>query len=143
MGWELAAFVIFGFATEELFQLTAVGILLMGAVLAVLWVAGCWRIMRMGVYVSQRGVRVRGLVRTRTVAWRDIEHVRLHDAAHKIGRLEIPSGMTVLIERRDGVAVQTSLWAQGVDFHGRPGAFRAVYHELRERHAAALRLAPA
>jgi hypothetical protein len=48
----------------------------------------------------------------------------------------------VLIERRDGGHVQTPLWAQGIDFHRRPGAFRSVYQELRDRHALA-RLAPA
>jgi hypothetical protein len=46
--------------------------------------------------------------------------------------------MTVLIERRDGSTVNTELWAQGVDFHSRPKVFRAVYHELRERHSAAV-----
>jgi hypothetical protein len=51
--------------------------------------------------------------------------------------------MTVLIERQTGADIPTSLWAQGVDFHRQPGAFRAVYHDLRERHAAALRLSPA
>ena len=45
--------------------------------------------------------------------------------------------MTVLIERRDGSTVNTELWAQGVDFHSRPKVFRAVYHELRDRHLAA------
>jgi len=48
------------------------------------------------------------------------------------------SGMTVLIERRDGTTVNTELWAQGVDFHSRPNVFRAVYHELRNRHLKAV-----
>jgi hypothetical protein len=47
--------------------------------------------------------------------------------------------MTVLIERGDGSMVNTELWAQGVDFHSRPKVFRAVYHELRDRHLAAVR----
>jgi hypothetical protein len=69
--------------------------------------------------------------------WHDIANVRLHKATHRIGSWEIESGMTVLIERRDGSTVNTELWAQGVDFHSRPKVFRAVYHELRERHSAA------
>jgi hypothetical protein len=143
MAWELAALAIFGWTTVELFELGGLRVLALGLGLAGLWVLGCWQIARMGVYVSEYGVRVRGLIRCRTIAWRKIEHIRLHQAAHRIGRLEIPSGMTVLIERADGSDVPTSLWAQGVDFHRQPDTFRAVYHELRERHAAALRPAPA
>jgi hypothetical protein len=70
--------------------------------------------------------------------WHDIANVRLHKATHRIGSWQIESGMTVLIERRDGSTVNTELWAQGVDFHSRPKVFRAVYHELRERHSAAV-----
>lgn len=143
MVWEFVALTIFGWTTVELFELGGLYVLALGLGLAALWALGCWRIARMGVYVSEYGVQVRGLVRSRTISWRKIEHIRLHQAAHRIGRLEIPSGMTVLIEREDGTDVPTSLWAQGVDFHNQPGAFRAVYHDLRERHAAALRLAPA
>ncbi|WP_173077524.1 PH domain-containing protein [Phytohabitans rumicis] len=141
MLWELVALAVFGWSTAELFELRGAGIALLAAALTLLWVLGSWRIARMGVYVSEYGVRVRGLLRSRTMAWRDVEHIRLHRAAHRLGRLEIPSGMTVLIERCDGVDVPTSLWAQGVDFHRQPGAFRAVYHDLRERHAAALGMA--
>jgi hypothetical protein len=143
MVWEFAALAIFGWTTVGLFELGGLRVLALGVGLTALWGLGCWRIARMGVYVSEYGVRVRGLVRSRTIAWRDVEQIRLHEAAHRIGRLEIPSGLTVLIERADGADVPTSLWAQGVDFHRQPGAFRAVYHDLRERHAAALRLAPA
>jgi len=46
--------------------------------------------------------------------------------------------MTVLIERRDGSVVNTELWAQGIDFHRRPHAFREVYHYLRNRHLSAV-----
>ncbi|MDQ7908372.1 PH domain-containing protein [Phytohabitans sp. ZYX-F-186] len=143
MVWELAALAIFGWTTVELFELGGLPVVALGLGLAALWVLGCWRIARMGVYVSEYGMRVRGLLRSRTMAWREVEHIRLHQAAHRLGRLEIPSGMTVLIERTDGADVPTSLWAQGVDFHNQPGAFREVYHYLRERHAAALRPAPA
>jgi hypothetical protein len=143
MVWEFAALAIFGWTTVGLFELGGLRVLALGAGLAALWGLGCWRIASMGVYVSGYGVRVRGLIRSRTIAWPEVEHIRLHDAAHRIGRLRIPSGMTVLIERTNGADVPTSLWAQGVDFHNQPGAFRAVYHDLRERHAAALRPAPA
>ena len=143
MVWELAALAIFGWTTAELFELRGTHLLLLILGLGVVWGLGCWRIALMGVYVSAYGVRVRGLFRSRTLAWREVEQIRLHEAAHRIGRLEIPSGMTVLIERASGSDVPTTLWAQGIDFHNQPGAFREVYHDLRERHAAALRLATA
>jgi len=104
-------------------------------------VGGC-RIREMGVYVGPAGLRIRGLVRSRTMRWEEIAHVRLHRHSHKIGGWEIQGGMTVVIERRDGTMVNTELWAQGIDFHSRPQAFRAVYRELRERHLAAT-IAPA
>ncbi len=93
----------------------------------------------MGVYVSERSVRVRGLLRSQTLEWQEIASFRLHQTTHRLGRLQIPSGLTVLIERCDGGMVNTELWAQGVDFHSRPGLFRAVFHDLRERHLAATR----
>jgi hypothetical protein len=93
--------------------------------------------MQMGAYVGDAGLRIHGLLRSRTIPWDDIAHVHLHEAAHKLGPYKIPSGLTVLIERRDGTTVNTELWAQGVDFHSRPKLFRAVYHELRTRHLAA------
>lgn len=142
IGWEVVALALLGGATENLFRLTGTAFLALALALAVGWLIGAVRIIRMGVYVSEYGVRVRGLFRTRTLAWQDVEHIRLHQASHRFGRLEIPSGMTVLIERRDGTHVQTPLWAQGIDFHRRPGLFRSVYQELRDRHALA-RLAPA
>ncbi|MCW6006600.1 PH domain-containing protein [Micromonospora sp. CPCC 205371] len=142
IGWELVALAILGSATENLFRLTGTAFIALAIGFAAVWVVGAFRIMRMGVYVSGYGVRVRGLFRTQTLAWQDVEHIRLHQASHRLGRLEIPSGMTVLIERRDGGHVQTPLWAQGIDFHRRPGLFRSVYQELRDRHALA-RLAPA
>jgi hypothetical protein len=92
----------------------------------------------MGVYAGADGVRIRGLLRSRTLRWHEVAHVHLHKATHRLGPWEIESGLTVLIERRDGSMVNTELWAQGVDFHSRPRLFRAVYHKLRTLHLDAL-----
>ncbi len=143
IGWEAASFVALGWTTARLFGLAGPAVTLLAGVLAAVWVLGAWRIVEMGVYVSGSGVRIRGLLRTRTLAWHDIGDIWLHRAVHRLGPVEIPSGMTVLIERRDGGTVNTELWAQGVDFHSRPSVFQAVYRDLRERHRAATRLAPA
>jgi hypothetical protein len=137
IGWEAVALGLLARTTVGLFGLAGPGARALTVAIAVIWAVGVVRILRMGVYVSTDGVRIRGLLRTRTLRWRDIAFVRLHSACHRIGRWEIPSGMTVLIERKDGSMVNTELWAQGVDFHRRPTVFQAVYHELRERHLAA------
>ncbi|MEV6600354.1 PH domain-containing protein [Actinoplanes sp. NPDC051346] len=136
IGWEAVAFGLLGWASIGLFELTGVGIRVLAVLMAAVWVIAGWRILEMGVYVSPGALRIRGLLRTRTLRWDDIAHVRLHRHANKIGRWELEGGMTVLIERRDGSTVNTELWAQGVDFHRRPQLFREVYHELRNRHLA-------
>jgi hypothetical protein len=134
IGWEAAALAFLAWSTIQQFAISGNLRHLVAGALAAIWVVGTFRIIDMGVYVGERGLLVRGLLRTRRVPWGEIAHVRLHKARHKIGRWEIESGMTVLIERRDGSTVNTELWAKGVDFHKRPREFRAVYHELRNRH---------
>lgn len=138
IGWEAAALAFLAWSTIQQFAISGTSRHVVAGVLAAIWVIGTARIIEMGVYVGPKGLLVRGLVRTRRVPWAEVAHVRLHKATHKIGRWEIESGMTVLIERRDGSTVNTELWAQGIDFHRRPRAFRAVYHELRNRHLATL-----
>lgn len=137
IGWEFVALGLLGWTTVQQFDLTGHGVRVLAGVLAAVWVVGASRILQMGAYVGDGGVCIRGLLRSRTMRWQDVAHVRLHKATHKVGPWEIESGMTVLIERRDGGVVNTELWAQGVDFHSRPKVFRAVYHELRDRHLAA------
>ncbi|MEV6305127.1 PH domain-containing protein [Actinoplanes sp. NPDC051861] len=136
IAWEAAALVFLTWATVQTFDLIGHGMRAVAGVLAVVWVIGSWRILQHGVYVGTEGVLIRGLLRSRVVPWAEIEGVRLHKASHRLGRWEIDSGLTVLIERLDGGTVNTELWAQGVDFHSRPTLFRAVYHELRNRHLA-------
>jgi hypothetical protein len=138
IGWEAAALGLFAYSTINQFDLSGHGIRIVACMLAAVWVLGTARIIQMGAYVGPDGLRIHGLLRSRTMRWRDVAHVRLHKATHKVGKWHIESGMTVLIERRDGSTVNTELWAQGVDFHSRPKVFRAVYQELRNRHLAAV-----
>jgi hypothetical protein len=138
IGWEAVALGLLAWTTIRQFDLTGHGIRVLAAVFAAVWVLAAWRIIEMGAYLSAGGLRIRGLLRSHTMAWHEVGNVRLHKAAHRLGPWEIESGMTVLIERRDGTTVNTELWAQGVDFHSRPKVFRAVYHELRNRHLAAV-----
>jgi len=134
IAWEAIALSLLAWATIRQFDLTGHGVKLVACALAALWVIGAHRILQMGAYVGATGLRIHGLIRSRTMSWRDVAQVRLHKATHRVGPWQIESGMTVLIERRDGSMVNTELWAQGIDFHSRPSLFRAVYHELRNRH---------
>jgi hypothetical protein len=136
IGWEAVALGLFGWSTVEQFGLAGPVVRIVASVIAAGWVVGGWRIFEMGVYVGPGGVRIRGLLRSRTLCWTDVAQVRLHRHTHRIGQWEIEGGMTVLIERHDGTTVNTELWAQGVDFHSRPHVFREVYQELRNRHRA-------
>jgi Bacterial PH domain len=138
IAWEAPALALLGWSTADKFGLSGRGAWIMVAVLAAIWLIGAWRILRMGVYAGTDGVLIRGLLRSRTLRWQEVAHVHLHKATHRLGPWEIESGLTVLIERRDGSMVNTELWAQGVDFHRRPRVFRAVYHELRALHLDAL-----
>jgi hypothetical protein len=138
LGWEVLSFGMLGWAAVESFGLSGIAVTLTVLALATVWVLGAWRIVRMGVYVGD-GVQIRGLLRTRTLRWDDITRFWLHSSSHKVGPFVIPNGMTVLAERRDGSVINTQLWAKGVDFHARPQTFRAVFHELRDRHLAATR----
>jgi hypothetical protein len=138
IGWEAMALAMLAWATVRQFDLTGRGAQLVICAVAVVWALGAHRILQMGAYVGETGLRITGLFRSRTLRWPEIAHVRLHKATHRIGPWNIDSGMTVMIERRDGSSVNTELWAQGVDFHSRPNAFRKVYHELRARHLTAL-----
>jgi hypothetical protein len=138
IAWEAPALGLLGWSTARKFGLSGTGVWIMVALLAAIWLIGAWRILRMGVYAGADGVLIRGLLRSRTLRWQEVAHVHLHKATHRLGPWEIESGLTVLIERRDGSMVNTELWAQGVDFHRRPRVFRAVYRELRALHLDAL-----
>lgn len=137
LAWELAGFAFVGWASVRLFDLGGQGARGLAVALALVWIVGAWRIIRMGVYVSEYGVRIRGLLGGRTLRWTDIEEFVFDQPEWRLGRLRVAHGLTVLIKRRDGGYVNTSLWAQGVDFHARPRALREVYGVLRERHLAA------
>jgi hypothetical protein len=105
---------------------------LLVAALAVVWIAFSYRILRMGVYVSEQGVRVFRLIGSRTVRWSEVERITVRDTRHSIGRMRVAGGMSVQIDPRHGAPIQTTLWAEGIDFVFRRHAFHAAYRELRE-----------
>jgi hypothetical protein len=140
IGWELGGLAFVQWTTVRLFALSSAPAWVLTGILAALWLLGSWRILRMGVYVSEYGVRIRGLFDTRTLRWTEIAEFALDQPVYRLGVVRVPAGLTVLIKRHTGGYVNTSLWAQGIDFHQRPRLFREVYGLLRERHSHALGL---
>jgi hypothetical protein len=138
IAWEFGGLAFLDWSTVRLFELAPRAAAMLTAGMVVLWLVASWRIVRMGVYVSEHGVRSRGVIGSRTLRWTQIEHITLDQAVYRVGRVRVPSGTTVVIKCRNGEWVNTSLWVQGVDFHARPHVFRDVYHGLRERHSAAI-----
>jgi hypothetical protein len=136
VAWELFGLGFFGWSTERVLRpsmaLPPAGIALLVLALFVTWVLFAHRILRMGVYVSDHGVRVVRLAGSHTVRWSEVDRIIVRDTEHRIGRLKVAGGMSVQIDPREGSPVETTLWAEGIDFAFRRHAFHAAYRELRQ-----------
>jgi Bacterial PH domain len=135
VAWELFGLAFFGWTTERVLRpsvsLPPAGIAALVLALFLTWVLFAHRILRMGVYVSDQGIRVVRLVGSHTVRWSEVDRIIVRDTQHIIGRLKIAGGMSVQIDPRVGAPVETTLWAEGIDFAFRRHAFHAAYRELR------------
>ena len=135
MAWELFGLGLFGWSTERVLRpswvLSPAGVSLLVLSLFAIWILGSYQILRMGVYVSDHGVRVRRILGSHTVRWSDVDRIVVQDTRHNVGGLQIKGGMSVLIEPRHGAPVETTLWAEGINFAFRRHAFHAAYRELR------------
>ena len=132
--WEFGALAFFQKATVDLYHLDRLSTALWVAIF-VLWVAFCWRLAAMGVYTSHHGVLIRGLLTRRTMSWHSIRRITVDDATFKIGRLAVPSGRTVWFETPDGARVNSTLYAEGIDFKFRRHLFKRTHEDLRHRHS--------
>jgi hypothetical protein len=65
------------------------------------------------------------------VGWSEVDRIIVRDSQHRLGRLKVSGGMSVQIDPREGAPVETTLWAEGIDFAFRRHAFHAAYRELR------------
>ena len=137
--WEAGALAYLHWTTSRMLGLTDEPALALAALLAVVWAAGAWRIHRIGLYTSDDGVMVRNLLTTRKLAWHQVGQITVEPVVHRLGGFTIPSGKCIMLRRTNGARVNTSLWEKGVDFHARPEVFRALYQDLRDRHADATR----
>jgi hypothetical protein len=99
-----------------------------GAVLAVALavIAGALRMLRMGVWVSARGLRQVGFLRTRTVAWQRVAEVRTtQQPVRWLGLPRTVQGQALRLVRTDRPPADTAplLTTHGMDFLHRPAAF--------------------
>jgi hypothetical protein len=92
--------------------------------IAVLIIAFALRMLRIGVWVSPRGLRQVNLLTTSTVRWRDITRVSTVQQPVKwLGLPRSVQGQALLIERRRGGPMRTLLTDHNSDFLSRPEAF--------------------
>jgi hypothetical protein len=133
IGWELGSFALLDWAAIRAFALTGTGVALLTGALAALWLVGSWQVLRMGVYVGPAGIRIRGLLGVRTLAWPEVAAIMVERRSARLLGIEL--GLNVVIEHRTGASLSTPLWAEGIDFHRRRAAFHAVCHDLRAWHA--------
>ncbi|WP_030346280.1 hypothetical protein [Streptomyces sp. NRRL S-1022] len=99
-----------------------------GAVLGVglVIVVGALRLLRMGVWVSRRGLRRTGLLVTRTVPWARVVSVRtVQQPVRWLGLPRTVQGQALALVRKDRRPEDTPplLTTHGLDFLGRPLAF--------------------
>jgi hypothetical protein len=143
VAWELLGLAMFGWSTQQLIRpdvaLSPAGVALLVLALFTVWVVFAYRILHMGVYVSDRGVRVFRLLGSQTMPWSEVDRIIVRDTRYTIGPVRVAGGMSVQIDPHRGAPVETTLWADGIDFAFRRHAFHAAYRELRE-HLAASRI---
>jgi hypothetical protein len=76
-----------------------------------LWTLASWRLSRMGVYISDRGVRVRRFSRTRTEPWSSIARFEDQPVTKGLGSwsARILEMRTICVILRDGHTIETPL----------------------------------
>ncbi|MER6331275.1 hypothetical protein ABT298_18480 [Streptomyces sp. NPDC001034] len=89
-------------------------------------IAGALRMLRVGVWVSPRGVRQVGLLVTRTVPWERVVSVRtVQQPVRWLGLPRTVQGQALVLARRDRAAGDATalLTTHTLDFLDRPAAF--------------------
>ncbi|WP_037679547.1 hypothetical protein [Streptomyces griseus] len=120
----LASYVLFAAVIIALTGTSAEGGVVFGVALVV--IAASLRLLRMGVWVSARGLRQVGFFVTRTVPWNRVAAVRtVQQPVRWLGLPRTVQGQALTLVRREGSAqdVLPLLTTHGADFLARPSAF--------------------
>lgn len=92
--------------------------------IAALAMAFALRTLRVGIWVSSRGVRRVGLLSTRTLRWREVTRVgTVQQPVKWLGLPRSVQGQALLIERRRGGPLAPLVTDHSADFLARPDAF--------------------
>ena len=134
--WEALALALFYWTTVRLFSLGSPARAGLAGLVVLAWLAAAWRIRVIGVYVGPQAVRIRGMFSTRTLTWPQIDQVVVEPAGGTVPWLRKPADRMVTLHLADARRVGTTLFANGIDFHARPGEFQRVAAHLRHCHAA-------
>jgi hypothetical protein len=98
------------------------------------FLAFAWRMFSAGVYVSTRGIRIRNITSTKTLAWSEIAFIYLDDLKIPILGNWPTSPRAIWIMPNDGPPIQTVLNDQSAEYLGRRPAFRNAYEQLVHAH---------
>lgn len=91
------------------------------------------RILRIGIWVSPRGLRQVNLLTTTTLRWREVTRVSTVQQPVKwLGLPRTVQGQALLIERRRGGPMRTLLTDRNSDFLNRPEAFDRAADVIEE-----------
>jgi hypothetical protein len=124
LGLMLASFVLFAAVLIALTGSPSSAATVLAFALVI--IAGALRLLRMGVWVSGRGVRQVGFLHTRTVPWKRVVAVRtLQQPVRWLGLPRTVQGqaLTLVREDRGGQDAPPLLTTHGLDFLARAAAF--------------------
>ncbi|MFC9285027.1 hypothetical protein [Streptomyces collinus] len=124
LGLLLSSFILFGAVLIALTGSVSDAVAVLVVALAV--IASALRVLRMGVWVSARGLRHVGFLLTRTVPWQRVVSVRT--AQQPVRWLGLPrtvQGQALTFVRKDRSPDETAplMTTHGLDFLSRPAAF--------------------
>jgi hypothetical protein len=112
---------------------SAAALLVVAIAFGTIWFTLLWRLLTIGLYVGQIGLRYRSPIHTTVVPWSEVKGVRL---APLTGRgmdvFSISGAVTIWIDRKHGESVQTWVNNKGADFLGRRRAFQAAFDAIEQ-----------
>ncbi|MEU3336455.1 hypothetical protein [Streptomyces sp. NPDC006668] len=119
-----ASFVLFAAVVIALTASVSEAGVILGIALVV--ILGALRLLRMGVWVSARGLRHVGFVSTRTTAWERVVAVRtVQQPVRWLGLPRTVQGQALVLQRKDRAAQDAPvlMTTHNADFVGRAGSF--------------------